>query len=273
MKVVVLCISFYNVISFRIMPTVVKKTCHDRMQTFQDDTDSQRNYESKLVQKLVEMKIKYRENTEKRSLWAKDVVEIKSRQFIEMLRNIVLSSLVVSTHITEDFQYFVTWLSFGAATKKYKGWTPHMTTVVMEKSTEGPPESLESRFLMAWATFLSLIGKRANESLDMAYVVQDDIDYFVNAVKHSNGKIEGWTPSYTIKESMKKKQVSLQEVLNVEVLTFSMSIGKFWRRWQAMKKETSSFESLKNGYVSFSTSMGKSWKNSIFYTPEIVSPF
>jgi hypothetical protein len=47
----------------------------------------------------------------------------------------------------------------------------------------------------------------------------------VNAIKHINGKIEGWTPSYTIKESMKKRQVSLQEVLNVEVLTFSTSIG------------------------------------------------
>jgi hypothetical protein len=167
MKVILLFISFFNVISFRIVPTVVQKTCHNRMQMFQDDTDSQRNYESKLVQNLVEMKIKYRENTEKRSLWAKDVVQIKSRQFIEMLRNIVLSSLVISTHITEDFRYFVTWVSFSVATKKYKGWTPHMTTVGMEQSTKSSPESLKSRFLMAWTKLLASLGKKANESLDM----------------------------------------------------------------------------------------------------------
>jgi hypothetical protein len=225
MKAIFLIVSLSNVMSFRTAPTAVCKSCHNRMHTLQDDIDIQRNHESKLVEKLVAMKIKYRENTEARSLWAKDVVEIKSRQFIELLRNLVLSCLVVSTHITEDFQYFVTWASFGAATKKYKGWTPHMAIVGMEQATEGQTESVKSQFIIAWATFLTLIGKKANESLDMAYLCQDDINYFVDATKHSNGKIEGWTPSYTIKESMKKRQVSLQEVFNAEVLTFSTSIG------------------------------------------------
>jgi hypothetical protein len=63
-------------------------------------------------------------------------------------------------------------------------------------------------------------------------------------------------------------------MINRRFILQTIFLGKFWRRWQAMKKkEVSSLESIKLGCASFSTSMGKSWKNSIFYTPEIVSPF
>lgn len=225
--------------------------------------------EDQLLERLETLQMKYDSNVQKRTLWAKDYIE--SHQFIETLRNLVLSSLILSTQIEEDIQYYAI-RTLVTAHKINEAWISYLSkNGITHAKNEHTFSSLKLDFKSLVIRSLHSIGRKANEALDMAYEVRDDTEYFSNAMLHQNkeGKVQEWVP--TIKfitvmiEHWKKyrsmtKKITSFETINKGLLASSLKIGNIWKKFESKKKEITSLETINVALLAWSTSIGKYWK-------------
>jgi hypothetical protein len=193
--------------SYKIPVTARRMFPTSCLQTIdQSSNNDQNQYELDLSNKLTNLRLRYKINSQQRRVWYDEgltknrmILKNFSSFGLKKLKNIVLSSLKMANHVDDDLQYFATWALTSAVVKKYDGWTPHSATIRLDgleagsEVSSGAALSTFMAYMVKMITpMLLFIGEKANRAADIAFDVQDKFQNVANTIKPSEDQESSW---------------------------------------------------------------------------------